>query len=63
MLCVAGFGMVAGIAAVAHSTHSGGTNVMPGGNGGPAPPPVTLPSLSDSTQSTGTGGGIKSVDP
>ena len=42
-LCVAGFGMVAGIAAVAHSNHSGGTTVMvPGGSGGPAAPPVAV---------------------
>lgn len=39
-LCVAGFGMVAGIATVAHSTHSGGGTVMvPGGSGGPMAPP------------------------
>jgi hypothetical protein len=41
VLCVAGFGMVAGIAAVAHSPHSGGTTVMvPGGSGGAEPPPI-----------------------
>ncbi|GAA1958065.1 hypothetical protein [Catenulispora subtropica] len=41
-LCVAAFGMVAGIAAVAHSTHSGGpVMVVPGGSGGPAAPPMT----------------------
>ncbi|NUR57101.1 MAG: hypothetical protein HOV87_00080 [Catenulispora sp.] len=44
VLCVAGFGMVAGIAAVAHSNHSGGTTVVvPGGAGGsdgPVAPPV-----------------------
>jgi hypothetical protein len=64
MLCVAGFGMVAGIAVVAHSTHAGGTNmIVPGGSGGPAPPPLTLTSLSGSAQSSGTSGGTTSVDP
>jgi hypothetical protein len=64
MLCIAGFGMVAGIAAVAHSTHSGGSNMIaPGGSGGPAPPPVTLTSFSGSAQSSGTSGGTTSVDP
>ena len=42
-LCVAGFGMVAGIAAVAHSTHSGSTTVVPGGSGGPPAPPYSAP--------------------
>ncbi|MFL6116891.1 MAG: hypothetical protein ACJ786_36900 [Catenulispora sp.] len=36
VLCVAGFGMVAGIAAVAHSTRSTSDVVVPGGSGGPA---------------------------
>ena len=64
VLCVAGFGMVAGIAAVAHSTHSGGTGVIvPGGSGVQAPPPVTSTSLSGVGQSRGTSGGTTSVDP
>ena len=62
VLCVAGFGMVAGIAAVAHSTHSGGASVIAPG-GGQAPPPVTTTSLSGSGQSRGTSGGTTSVDP
>jgi hypothetical protein len=49
---------------VAHSTHAGGTNmIVPGGSGGPAPPPLTLTSLSGSAQSSGTSGGTTSVDP
>ena len=64
VLCVAGFGMVAGIAAVVNSSHSGGTTaVVPGGSGGPVPPPVTLTTLSGSAQSSGTSGGTISVDP
>jgi len=74
ILCIAGFGMVAGSAAVAHSTHPGGTSsIVPGGgSGGPAPPPATLTSLSGSPQSSttngtsetsGTGTGTKNVDP
>lgn len=64
MLCIAGFGMVAGIAAVAHSTQSGGTStVVPGGSGGPALPLPTLTSPSGSPQSSGTGGGTTSVGP
>ena len=64
VLCVAGFGMVAGIASVAHSNHSGGTNaVVPGGSGGAVPPPVTGTTLSGSAQSSGTSGGTISVDP
>jgi hypothetical protein len=51
-LCVAAFGMVAGIAAVAHSTHSGSTTVVvPGGSGGPMPP------VSTSAGADGTGSG------
>lgn len=58
MLCIAGFGMVAGIAAVAHSTHPGGANmIVPGGSGGPAPPPATLTSLSGGDQTDGTSDG------
>jgi hypothetical protein len=53
-LCVAAFGMVAGIAAVAHSTHSGGTSVVvPGGSGGPMPP------VSGTTAADGNGGSAK----
>ena len=38
-LCVGGFGMVAGIAAIENSAHpGGGTIVVPGGSGGPAMP-------------------------
>ena len=40
VLCVAGFGMVAGIAAVAQSTHSNEPSVVVPGGGGPAAPPV-----------------------
>jgi hypothetical protein len=62
MLCVAGFGMVAGIAAVAHSTHSSVPNVIPGG-GGPAAPPTTGTTLSGSTENSGTSGGTRNLDP
>jgi hypothetical protein len=61
LLCVAGFGMVAGIAAVAHSTHSGTVNMIPGG--GPAAPGTAPTSVSGSAQSSGTSGGTTSVDP
>jgi hypothetical protein len=64
MLCVAGFGMVAGIAAVAHSTHSGPpAMVIPGGGSGGAPPPVTGTTQGGSAQSSGTSAGTTSVDP
>lgn len=64
VLCVAGFGMVAGIAAVAHSTHSGTVSVVPGGGSGvPAAPVTGTTSLSGSAQSSGTSGGTTSVDP
>ena len=64
MLCLAGFGIVAGIAAVAHSTNTSITNVVPGGgSGGPPPPPVTSDALGGSAQSSGTSGGTTSVDP
>jgi hypothetical protein len=65
VLCVAGFGMVGGIAAVAHSTHTSITTVVPGGGSGgpPAPPISTGTSLSGSGQSSGTSGGTTSVDP
>jgi hypothetical protein len=56
VLCVAGFGMVTGIAAVARSTHSGGTVVVPGGG------PVTSTSLTGSADSSGTSAGTTSVD-
>ena len=45
VLCVGGFGMVAGIAAVAHSPHSGGGTVV-GPGGGPVPPPASSVSSS-----------------
>ncbi|MEZ0106172.1 hypothetical protein ABH920_000153 [Catenulispora sp. EB89] len=63
VLCVAGFSMVAGIAAVAHSNHSGGTSVVtPGGSGGPVPAPVTdTDSQSGGAQSSGTSGGTVAV--
>jgi hypothetical protein len=62
MLCIAGFGIVAGIAAVAHSNV---TNVVVpgGGSGGPPQPPISLTTLSGSAQSSGTSGGTTSVDP
>ncbi|MEY9927284.1 hypothetical protein ABH926_001909 [Catenulispora sp. GP43] len=64
VLCVAGFGMVGGIAAVAHSTHTSVTNVVPGGgSGGPPAPPVGGTTLSGGAQSSGTSGGTVSVDP
>lgn len=64
VLCVAACGMVAGIATVAHSTHSTGTTVVfPGGSGGQAPPPVTGTTLSGSGQDSDTGGGNSRVDP
>ena len=63
VLCVAGFGMVAGIATVAHSTHTGGPNVIPGG-GGMAPQPVSTGTTSNSgAQSSGTSAGSTSVGP
>ena len=43
VLCVAGFGMVAGIAAVAHSTHSGPITVVPGSSGDPGGPLASEP--------------------
>lgn len=56
VLCVAGFGMVAGIAAVVHSARPGGTNsVVPGGGSGGPAGPVTPTSLSGGAQSDGTG--------
>ncbi|MEY9863684.1 hypothetical protein ABH935_009337 [Catenulispora sp. GAS73] len=64
VLCVAGFGMVAGIGAVAHSNHSGGSSVVgPGGSGGPAAPPVTDTGTTQSggAQSSGTSGGTVAV--
>lgn len=62
ILCIAGFGMVAGIAAVAHSTHSSGGGVVPGGSGGQVPQvTVTLPT--GSARTSGTSGGTTSVDP
>ena len=64
VLCVAGFGMVAGIATVAHSNHSGGSGVViPGGSGGPAPPPVTDTGTTQSggAHSSGTSGGTVAV--
>ncbi|ACU77664.1 hypothetical protein Caci_8851 [Catenulispora acidiphila DSM 44928] len=64
MLCLAGFGIVAGIAAVAHSTNTSVTNVVPGGgSGGPPPPPASLTTVGGSAQSSGTSGGTTSVDP
>jgi hypothetical protein len=63
VLCVAACGMVAGIATVAHSTRTSVTNVVPGGSGGQAPPPVTGTTLSGGAQSSGTSGGTISVDP
>jgi hypothetical protein len=64
MLCIAGFGIVAGIAAVAHSTNTSVTNVVPGGgSGGPPPPPASLTTVGGSAQSSGTSGGTTSVDP
>ncbi|WP_194892956.1 hypothetical protein [Catenulispora pinisilvae] len=58
-LCVAGFGMVAGIAAVAHSS---GTVVLPGGGGQP-PPAVSVTTGSGGVDSSGTSAGTTSVDP
>jgi len=48
-LCVAALGMVTGIAAIAHSTHSGGpTIVVPGGSVGTvAPPESSVPPAGD----------------
>jgi hypothetical protein len=48
-LCVAAFAMVAGIAAVAHSTHSGGPGIMVpgGGSGGPELPSYSVPGGGD----------------
>ena len=61
VLCVAGFGMVGGIAAVAHSTR---TNVVvPAGGGGSPQQPVSGTTVSGSAQSSGTSGGTTSVDP
>jgi hypothetical protein len=57
VLCVAGFGMVAGIAAVAHSTHSAPMTVVPGGSGDPAP------LASDSESGGGDSVGGRAVSP
>ncbi|MBS2532866.1 hypothetical protein KGQ20_08775 [Catenulispora sp. NF23] len=61
-LCVAGFGMVAGIAAVAHSS---GTVVLPGGggSGGQPPPAASVSTGSGGVDSSGTSAGTTSVDP
>jgi hypothetical protein len=59
-LCVAAFGMVAGIAAVAHSTHGGGGTVVgPAGGGGGAVAPV-VDSGGDSGADSGVGSGAGS---
>lgn len=57
-LCVAGFGMVAGIAAVAHSPNSGAPMIVVpgGGSGGPAVPPAMNPGVDDDSRATVTPG-------
>ncbi|MBW8804380.1 MAG: hypothetical protein AUG49_06670 [Catenulispora sp. 13_1_20CM_3_70_7] len=59
VLCVAGFGMVAGIAAVAHSTRSTSDMVVPGGSGGPAAPD----SAQDSAPAGGNTVGGRAISP
>jgi hypothetical protein len=64
-LCVAGFGMVAGIAAVAHSNHSSDTVIVPGGgsgggsgsgSGGQPPPAASVPTGGGGVDGRGTTG-------
>lgn len=64
MLCLAASGMVAGIAAVAHSHGGGGSVIMPGGGGqAPAPVTTTLTGLSRNEERGGTGEGMTHVEP